>query len=128
MAQSIACDLCGDESAVLMQTNLANGDSIAIGQACLITFSLANALSFSEGIPADAIEPYKDLMAGLCANLAPSMLALAKSSQPRAPRRKRSPDGAQGDADSPGDVAADASSADSSGGVSAPSEGAGAEV
>jgi len=38
MAGTISCDLCGQENAVLMQTNLANGDSVAVGDACMALF------------------------------------------------------------------------------------------
>jgi hypothetical protein len=38
MAQPIACDLCGEENAAVMQTNLVDGSSMAVGPACLPMF------------------------------------------------------------------------------------------
>lgn len=38
MAQQITCDLCQSETAVLMQTNVMDGDILAIGPACLPMF------------------------------------------------------------------------------------------
>jgi hypothetical protein len=41
MASAIPCDLCETEPAVVMQTNMGNGDTVSVGQACLITFFTA---------------------------------------------------------------------------------------
>jgi len=38
MAQSLPCDFCNAEEAMLMQTNLADGGTITVGAACLPTF------------------------------------------------------------------------------------------
>jgi hypothetical protein len=38
MAQPLTCDLCGAEEAVVMQTNLTDGSSMAVGAACLPMF------------------------------------------------------------------------------------------
>jgi len=38
MAQPITCDLCQAETAVLMQTNVADGDILAVGPGCLPMF------------------------------------------------------------------------------------------
>lgn len=40
MAADLPCDLCSAEPASLMQSNLANGDSIAVGDGCLPQFLL----------------------------------------------------------------------------------------
>lgn len=38
MAQSIACDLCNEEEAILMQTSLTDGTVLAVGAVCLPQF------------------------------------------------------------------------------------------
>lgn len=38
MAQPIACDLCQDEQAVLMQTSITDGSVLSVGAACLPQF------------------------------------------------------------------------------------------
>ena len=55
MAQSIACDLCGQEPAVMLETRVETGEVIAVGAACLIPFyvgaaaSLADTVDYSDG-------------------------------------------------------------------------------
>lgn len=38
MAQILPCDYCQQEEAVLMMTNLANGEVVTIGNSCTISF------------------------------------------------------------------------------------------
>lgn len=38
MAQILPCDLCSQEEAVIMMTNLANGDVVTVGNSCSIQF------------------------------------------------------------------------------------------
>lgn len=108
MAQALPCDLCGEESAVLLQSNLGDGSSLSVGPACLLNYALGFAVGLTgEFTPEDAA-PYADVMAQLCQQLAPSMLALAKSAAPRRPRRKSTedspPEDAQGDGELPAGV------------------------
>jgi hypothetical protein len=86
---AIACDLCNDEQAVLMQTSLETGDTMAVGRSCLIPFTLGAAVAFSEGMEQEEQNAYRDLTAALLANIAPSMLQLAKSAVPKPPRKPR---------------------------------------
>ena len=51
MAKPINCDLCGEEEAVLMQTSLADGSSLAVGPACLFVFFAGGALGIIESGP-----------------------------------------------------------------------------
>lgn len=48
MAQAISCDTCQAEPAVLMVTNLGNGDTFAIGPACLPAWCLATAQELTD--------------------------------------------------------------------------------
>jgi hypothetical protein len=43
MAQQIACDLCGTEPAVLLQTKVDSGEVMAVGPACVFPFALGMA-------------------------------------------------------------------------------------
>jgi hypothetical protein len=45
MAQQLACDICGGEEAVQMLTNLATGDVMTLGRACLPAFYGQSVLS-----------------------------------------------------------------------------------
>lgn len=58
MANQITCDLCGEEYAVSMVTNLANGDSLAIGEACMLTFHLTVAAELAGNMPFEALGDY----------------------------------------------------------------------
>lgn len=62
MAQAIACDLCGQETAVLMQTNIENGDVIAIGGSCMVTFLLSTAATILDEMPADRRGAYAEII------------------------------------------------------------------
>jgi hypothetical protein len=63
MAQAIRCDLCGQENAVLMQTNIDNGDVIAIGGSCMVTFLLSTAATILDEMPADHVGQYAEIIA-----------------------------------------------------------------
>lgn len=62
MAGSLNCDLCQQETAVLLQSNLGTGDTVAVGGHCLRTFyasalkAIDDALSAAEP-PASAGDP-----------------------------------------------------------------------
>lgn len=51
---NLRCDLCEQEAAVLMQTNLGNGDTVAVGASCLLTFALAFANEMAGGASDEA--------------------------------------------------------------------------
>jgi hypothetical protein len=52
MAAPISCDLCGQENAQVMQTNVENGDVIAVGLNCLPIFYLTAAAEMISMMPA----------------------------------------------------------------------------
>ncbi len=80
---------------MLMQSNLGNGDSQAVGQACLLTFTLSAALVFAEGITPDLAAPYRELAAAVVTRIAPDLLAEVKP--PKAARRRQAPAEGTGD-------------------------------
>lgn len=55
MASVVACDMCGEEQASMMQTNTANGDTIAVGDSCSLAFYLTIVQSITESMPADIL-------------------------------------------------------------------------
>lgn len=50
MATQIACDTCGQESAALMQTNLDNGETVAIGSSCMFEFFCVFIATMADGM------------------------------------------------------------------------------
>jgi hypothetical protein len=65
VAADLICDLCEQESAAALYTNLANGDAMAIGAACMLTFALSVAAELAVGVPDDQREQYSELMTKL---------------------------------------------------------------
>jgi len=65
MAQAVACDGCGNESAITMITDMETGQSTAIGVMCTPVYH-ANTLTAIIGqMPDDALEVYAPLLAPL---------------------------------------------------------------
>jgi hypothetical protein len=56
-AQPITCDICNAEIAVLLVTNLGNGDTLGVGAACLHTWSQAQADATKPDAAADTPSP-----------------------------------------------------------------------
>jgi hypothetical protein len=75
MAKPITCDICTEETAVLLQTNIANGDMAAVGPNCLTTFALTTAATFLEQVPPEFRAEYADMVAAITAHMPPSAAA-----------------------------------------------------
>lgn len=71
MAQQLTCDMCNDEPAVFMQSSLVNGDTIAIGDACLPQFCLTVLTALI-----DAMDP--DILAVWAPTLKPAVAELTR--------------------------------------------------
>ncbi len=56
MAGQLPCDICGEEVGITLQTNLANGDVMAVGVSCMLAFYLASALQWSEQVSPEVLE------------------------------------------------------------------------
>lgn len=65
MPTSLPCDMCGDELAVTMVTNLGNGDSLTVGEACQLIFHLAVARELITSMPGDSAPAYYDQVTAL---------------------------------------------------------------
>ena len=50
MAGQLMCDLCQAEPATVMQSNLGNGDTVAVGDGCALGFYLTVAATILEGM------------------------------------------------------------------------------
>lgn len=61
----LSCDLCGQESAGAMFTNLQNGDTLAIGHACMLTFNLSSAVELANGLAPEQRDQYAELLGAL---------------------------------------------------------------
>lgn len=53
MAGQITCDMCQAEPATVMQSNLANGETVAVGDSCVVPFYLTVLAAILEGMPAE---------------------------------------------------------------------------
>lgn len=58
MAQPMTCDMCQAEPGTMMQTNLANGDVIVIGDNCQLAFYLTVAQTIIDGMPVVMLAEY----------------------------------------------------------------------
>lgn len=58
MAQAINCDLCNTEAAVLLQTDLASGETMSVGPACLFPFYVGAAAGIADGMPPEVRAEY----------------------------------------------------------------------
>jgi hypothetical protein len=75
------------EPASVMQSNLSTGDTVAIGDGCLIPFYLTVIQAILEGMPADVREEYGTQLKPVIDQLVPSA---RPTPQPKAPSgRKR---------------------------------------
>lgn len=67
MAQTIPCDLCQQETAVMLETRVETGDVIAVGASCLIPFYVGAATSLADTIDYDAGAVYAPMVEVLAA-------------------------------------------------------------
>lgn len=81
MAAGIGCDLCNEEMAVALQTNLGNGEVLGIGGSCLLTFYVSSALEMARQVESDQGQAVAPMVAELAA--VPSLgLTLVDGSDP----------------------------------------------
>lgn len=72
MAQAIGCDLCQTEAAVMMQSNLTNGDTIGVGEACMVTFFASSLTAMLHGAPPEMLNDLSPVLVPLAAIIGPS--------------------------------------------------------
>jgi len=93
MAGPIACDLCGEEHASAIFTNLDNGDTVSVGGACMLTFALSVAAELAGQVPEDQRDQFAQLAGAVATALLPT-IPLAdggKGSVSKPPRKRRPP-------------------------------------
>lgn len=61
MAGQVLCDLCQAEPAEIMQSNLLNGDTVAIGPSCAPAFYATVLETILAGMPAEIASEYAPL-------------------------------------------------------------------
>lgn len=71
MAQAIGCDLCQQEPAVMMQSNLTNGDTLGVGEACMVTFYAASLTTMLHDAPPEALNALSPVLVPLGAIIGP---------------------------------------------------------
>src|SRR5260370_42413138 len=95
MAQTITCDSCETEPAVMLQTDIDSGQVVAIGPTCLFTFYLGAAGGVAELMDAEVKAAYAAAVRDLAAQFADSSPALARlkdaTQTPRAAKGARAP-------------------------------------
>lgn len=104
MAATITCDLCGAEPAALMQSNMANGETIAVGDACLIPFMATvltetltsmDAATAREWMP--AVKPLLAAVDALAEPPAPAPAVRGKRKPAATAQPETTPDGGNGE-------------------------------
>lgn len=73
MAQAISCDLCQQEVAVMMQSNLTNGDTIGVGDACMVTFFASSLTAMLHDAPPEALNELSAVLVPLGAIIGPQV-------------------------------------------------------
>jgi hypothetical protein len=98
MAVNLRCDLCEHEPAQAMFTNLGNGDVVAIGGGCLLTFLLSAAAELAASVDPATVDTYAELASGLAVALGVvTAAAPAPTPAKRRPGRPRKPHVDQGE-------------------------------
>jgi hypothetical protein len=70
MPQNLLCDLCQSEPALLMQSNIVNGDAITVGESCMMIFLLTTVSSILDEMPAENAAQYAVALDPIVAKLA----------------------------------------------------------
>jgi hypothetical protein len=92
MAQQIVCDLCEQETAVLLQTDVETGQVIAVGGSCLFAFYLGAAGGLVDGMAPEVRAEYAANVSALAeAFTGPMGVAGDPSPAARAPRARPGP-------------------------------------
>ena len=84
----IPCDMCGQELAIMLQTSLSDGETVGVGEACIIGFYMGVLTELTAGMPTEVAEHYTEPLAIIIKNVSPSLLDLAATTQ-RRPRGKK---------------------------------------
>lgn len=86
MAQTITCDICNSEAASVLQTDIATGEVMAVGQSCHFPFYVGVAAAIAETMPAEIRAEYAEAVGKLAALFArPSYPADAFDDEPADP-------------------------------------------
>jgi len=70
MATVLPCDMCGEEPALIMQTNVTNGDAVTIGANCQPIFLLTVVSELLDMMPADVAAQYAQAVTPIVDKLA----------------------------------------------------------
>lgn len=84
MATAISCDLCQQEPAEMMQTVLRNGDTISVGNACMVMFFAGALTGLLSDMAPPEVETIAPQLAGLAAIIGPSQAGLADAREAEA--------------------------------------------
>ncbi len=65
MAATLPCDMCGEEPAAVMVTNLGNGEVLCVGGACQLTFHLTVAAELIKNGEPGTVQAYDEQVGSL---------------------------------------------------------------
>ena len=82
MAQNLLCDLCQQEPAQLMQTNIDNGQVITVGASCMLLFLLTTAETIVSDMPPEVAAQYGETVASIVDKLSDRVIAIALDEDP----------------------------------------------
>ena len=69
MAGTIGCDLCQQEPAQMMQSNLTNGETISVGAMCMITFFAGSLIGMIGQLSDDDKRAVQPVLSGLAGTI-----------------------------------------------------------
>lgn len=92
----LPCDLCAEERAILLQTNVGTGDVIGVGEACLFPFAIGTARAVADVMPGDVKAHYAPSAAALAEDMGVTLADVPK-------RGQAAPDAAPADGAAGGD-------------------------
>jgi hypothetical protein len=75
MAPAITCDMCQQEIASVMQTNIGNGDVVAVGNSCLLTFYITIVAEVVDAMDPDLRLAYAEVISPVVVKLVEAMAA-----------------------------------------------------
>lgn len=71
--------MCGSEPATLLQTNVKNGDSLSVGDSCILVFYLTAAAEMLDLMPAENVKAYAEALAPVLEKMGASIDGAARA-------------------------------------------------
>lgn len=75
MAAQLVCDMCQQEPAAVMQTNIENGDAVTVGNSCLLTFYLTIVAEVVSAMAPEQRDAYAEVIRPVIETLANTVIS-----------------------------------------------------